>query len=68
MEKINQNNQTGKVADHVSQLRETTMRQWTTWAGLAEGQTKTQSWLWATAFAMVGETPSVTLERNWKVH
>ena len=32
------------------------------WAGLAEGGTQIQSWLWATAVAAVGETPSLTLE------
>ena len=31
-------------------------------AGLAEGETETQSCLWTTAVAMVGETPSLTRE------
>ena len=29
-------------------------------AGLTEGETETQRWLWATAVATVGETPSFT--------
>ena len=37
-------------------------RQQAAWAGLAEGGTQIQSWLWATAVAAVGETPSLTLE------
>ena len=57
-EKINQNNHTSKMADHMDWLRKTEERQWTMWAGWLKGKLKTQSWLWDMArVAMVGETP-----------
>ena len=42
-EKINQNDQTDKAADHVGQIRKPTAKQRTRRAGLAEGKTETQS-------------------------
>ena len=35
-------------------------RWWTAQEGSAEGETESDSWLWTTAVAKVGETPSVT--------
>ena len=42
-EKINQNNQIGKLADNAGQLRKTVVKQGTRWVGLAKGETETQS-------------------------
>ena len=60
--KINQNNQTSTAADHVGWLRKAVARWRATQAGLTEGKTETQRWLWAVAVAIAGESPSLTEE------
>ena len=56
-ETVNQPNQTGKTGGN----REPSVRLGTVQAGLAEGESETQSRQWTMAgFATVGETPSLT--------
>ena len=60
------NQEIKKKVNQPNQMVRTHDRQWTTQVGLAEGETETQRWLWTTAVAVVGETPSLTRESGGK--